>query len=176
VSLEDNEPSEIFEHFATATEEQRLNNKLRLCKYCETEFMPRRRDMVFCSTNCRVYSSRPKQNSQNSRDKARKNYELFDTAMRMGERLYSLPPFERLGYLKELIDDARSGNTQLREILSNYKLLHPDPENESWMLPRRSREYSTIAQAAHLYCWKFWGADVGDVVYNRVPEPEDGVI
>ena len=176
MSLEQNEPLEIIEDFTSVEIAQESNPKLRLCKHCEGQFEARRKDMVYCSANCRVYASRPIQNSQHSPAKARKNYELFDTAMLMGERLYSLPPFERFGYIKDLIDDARSGNTKLREILSNYKLLHPNPENESWMFPRRCRQYSTIAQAAHIYCWKFWNADVGDVVYCWVPEPDDGVV
>jgi len=94
----------------------------------------------------------------------------------MAERLYSLPPCERWGYLKDLIDEARSGNTKLREILSNYKLLHPHPQNDKWMFPRKSRAYYTIAQAAERYCWFFWGFGVVKVVYNRVPEPDDGVV
>lgn len=176
MSLEQNQPLAIIEGFTSVEMAQPTNPKLRLCKHCECQFEARRKDMVYCSANCRVYASRSIQNSQNSPTKRRTNYELFDTAILMGDRLYSLPPFERLGYIKGLIDNARSGNTKLREILSNYKLLHPDPENERWMLPRRCPEYSTIAQAAHLYCWKFWCADVRDVVYCRVPEPDDGVV
>jgi len=176
VTLEQSETLDVFEDFIVVENDPLPNSKLRLCKHCECQFEALRKDRVYCSTNCRVYSSRPIQNSQHSRDKARKNTEFFDTALRMGERLYSLPPFERLGYLKDLIDDARSGNTKLREILSNYKLLRPNPQNEKWMFPRKSRAYSTIAQAAHGYCWLFWEADVYDVVYNLVPEPEDGVI
>jgi hypothetical protein len=176
VTLEQNETPDAFEDFIVVENDQLPNSKLRLCKHCECQFEARRKDKVYCSTKCRVYSSRPIQNSEHSNAKKRKNAEFFDTALRMAERLYSLPPFERLGYLKDLIDEARSGNTKLREILSNYKLLHPHPKNEKWMFPRKSRAYSTIAQAAHGYCWLFWKADVYDVVYNRAPEPEDGVI
>jgi len=88
--------------------------------------------------------------------------------------MYSLPHFERLGYMKDLIDEARAGNTQLRELLSNYKLRHPHPIDDSWMFTRGCRSYSTIAQAADRYCWKFWGTHVTDVVYCCCDEPYTG--
>jgi len=146
------------------------------CPHCGNLFLPRRKNMIFCKENCRKAFSRGPQNSANSRTKARKNAELFDAARRMGEKYYLIPPIERLGYLKELIDDARSGNTALREILSNWKLMHPNPINETWIFPRGHRNYSTIAQLAQFYCWRFWKADVADVVYNRVSDPPTGEV
>jgi len=99
---------------------------------------------------------------------------FFDKARRIGDMLYDLPPFERLGFMKDMIDEARAGNTQLRELLSNYKLRHPNPVDEAWMFPRGNREYSTLAQAADRYCWRFWGTHVTNVVYCRCEEPDDG--
>ena len=94
----------------------------------------------------------------------------------MAATLYSLPPSERLGHMKVLIDEARAGNTQLREILSNHKLLHPDPFGDVWLFYRRSRSYCTIAQAANNYCKRYWKANVSDVVYCRCKEPETGEV
>lgn len=151
------------------------------CPHCEREFMPRRKDMRFCHPNCRKAHSRGPQNSRHSRSKARHNAEFFETARRMGETLYSLPPQERLGHMKGLIDEARGsseysrqGNTQLRAILSNHKLIHPNPVSEFWLFPRSSWAYCTIAQAAQRYCKRYWHADVADVVYCRVDEPDTG--
>ena len=95
--------------------------------------------------------NRNKQNSQNSRGKARENYELFDTARLMADRLYDLPPFERLGHMKELIDEARGGNTKLRNLLSNYYIRHPS-KADRWLHARGNRQFFTIAQAANAYC------------------------
>jgi len=58
--------------------------------------MTYRANKKYCSDRCRQYGNRNKQNSQNSRGKARENYELFDTARLMADRLYDLPPFEEL--------------------------------------------------------------------------------
>ena len=93
----------------------------------------------------------------------------------MADRLYDLPPFERLGHMKALIDEAREGNTKLRNLLSNYYLRHPNKSDE-WLYARGSRKYMTIAQAANAYCWKFWGIHVTAVVYDRCDEPETGEV
>ena len=146
------------------------------CPKCLTEFVPVRKGNKFCGGNCRKSFSRPTQNSRDSPTKRRRNAEFFDNAQLMGNRLYSLPPQQRLGYIKDLIDGARAGNTQLRELLSNYKLLHPNPVSERWLFPRLSPSYRTIAQAAQGYCWMFWGSSVADVVYCRVPEPPTGEV
>lgn len=148
----------------------------RACPNCGHVFIPRRPNMKFCCANCRKAHSRGKRNSFNSRTTARKNMEFFDTAIRMGNRYYDLPPYERDGHMMELIAEARAGNTKLREILSNWKLLHPNPNHDRWMLPRKSWSHSTIAQEAQFYCWKYWRANVADVVYARVPEPPTGEI
>ena len=93
----------------------------------------------------------------------------------MADTLYNLPPSERLGHMKTLIDEAREGNTQLRELLSNYRLRNPS-NNEKWLYARGSREYMTIAQAANAYCYRFWGTHVTNVVYDRCDKPEIGEV
>ena len=91
----------------------------------------------------------------------------------MADRLYDLPPFERLGHMKELIDEARGGNTKLRNLLSNYYLRHPN-KADRWLHARGNRQFFTIAQAANAYCWRYWGTHVSNVVYDRCDEPETG--
>ena len=88
-----------------------------------------------------------------------------------------MPPAQRLGYMKSLIDLARSGeDIRLRDILSNYKLLHPHPINDTHLFYRGNRVYLTIAQEASRYCKRFWKANVKDVVYGRAPEPPTGLV
>ena len=125
--------------------------------------------------NCRKRYSEPKQNAANSPRKRRANMELFARARRLGEELYKVRPQDRLGFIQELIEEARNGDdSQLRDILSNYKLQHPHPFNDTHMFPKGSRSYCTIAQATRNYCKKFWKADVADVVYGRDSEPDTG--
>lgn len=149
---------------------------LATCPQCGTEFKPRRKNMRFCKPNCRKAFSKPTQNAAESPTTARKNAQFFETARRMGDALYSLPIDQRLGHMQALIAEARAGNTQLREILSNYRLRRPHPEDERYLFPRSSRAYLTIAQAAQHYCQRFWKANVDDVVYDRAPEPPTGEV
>lgn len=150
------------------------NTEMRRCPNCGVEVMGRR-NKLFCSANCRKRHSEPKQNAVNSPRKRRTNMEFFVRARRLGEELYKVRPQDRLGFIKDLIDEARNGDvSQLKDILSNYKLLHPHPFNDRHMFPKGSRSYCTIAQATRNYCKKFWRADVSDVVYGRVSEPDTG--
>jgi hypothetical protein len=148
----------------------------RLCPQCKSP-VTGRPNKVFCNSNCRKRYSEPTRNSFSSATKRRENREFFDRAMRLAEELYGIPPNQRLGFMKDLIDYARLGeDRQLQDILSNYVLLHPNPYTDPHLFPKRSRAYCTITQAASNYCKRFWKSDVKLVVYNRVPEPYDGVV
>ena len=148
----------------------------RLCPQCSSA-VTGRPNKIFCMPNCRKRHSEPTRNSYISPTKRRENREFFDRALRLGEELYAVPPNQRLGFMKDLIDHARLGeDAQLRDILSNYVLLRPHPYYDTHLFPKHSRAYCTIAQAASNYCKKFWKADVKLVVYNRVPQPYDGVV
>lgn len=142
------------------------------CPVCGTEFTFKS-NKKYCSKSCSRNATRPKQNSRKSPSKKNHNKRFFEEAKFLAECLYDLPPAERLGYMKDLVDRARAGDTRLREILSNYKLRRANPE-ESWWFPRGSAEYLTIAQAAQNYCRRFWWANVSDVVYCRAREPDTG--
>ena len=148
----------------------------RRCPKCNKP-VTGRPNKIYCSSNCRKRNNEFTRNSFCSVTKRRENAELLDRAKRLAEEFYTRPPAERLGFMKDLIDYARSGNDAvLRDILSNYKLLHPHPIEDRYLFHRGSRSYSTIAQVASRYCRRFWKADVREVVYNRVPEPPTGEI
>ena len=148
----------------------------RKCQRCLKPILGRP-NKLYCSSNCRKRHNEPKRNASYSPTKRREQLEFFDRALRLAECLYSIPPNQRLGFLKELVDLAREGdNGQLRLILTNYLLRHPNPIYDRHLFHRRNRAYPTIAQAVNYYCKRFWKADAKLVVYNKVPEPDDGVI
>ena len=95
----------------------------------------------------------------------------------MAETLYRMPPDQRLGYIEEIVQLARSGNCpQLRKILTMPALIRPDPE-KTHLFFRGSRTYCTISQAADRYCrFSPWKAGVTDVVRGNVPDPPTGEI
>ena len=147
-----------------------------VCPHCGHTFKYRT-NKKFCSDNCRKRNNEGTNNSFLRKTKRRDNAMLFDRAMRLAEGLYTLPPIQRLGFVKDLIDVARQGeDAQLRDILSNHRLLHPNPKTETHLFYRGSRNYRTIAQVASNYCKMFWKANVRDVVYNRVQEPPTGEV
>ena len=93
----------------------------------------------------------------------------------MADTYYGLPPFERLGYMKDLIDDAREGNAKVRELLTNYYIRKPPPECD-YLYGQGRYSNRTIAQVADGYCWYFWGTHVNDVVRNKCEEPPTGEV
>jgi len=154
-----------------------------VCLRCGVEF-PFRSNRKFCSTRCRKASSqqtaraKTPANARNSPTVKREQYETYELARLLADNLYALPPFERLGYLEELIQQARSGrHPRLRRILTNPELIFPD-RNKHFLFPRGwPVTYCTIAQAAERYCrWSPWRAGVASVVRGEVPEPDTGEI
>lgn len=155
--------------------------KVNPCPHCGASFTPNRLNQRFCSANCRKGSHQKKDRAKNPKNSAHSpttrydNALLFDRAMRMSEELYLNSPSERLGYVKDLVDEARSGNSQVRRILTNKFLLFAGAD-ERHLFFRRSRSYPNITQAANRYCWKFWRVGVVTVVRDMVSEPETGEI
>lgn len=154
-----------------------------LCPSCGTLF-PHRASKTFCSPNCRKSHSkratrreRPA-NATSSPYKARHQYEKYDLAMRMAERLYTMPPGQRLGYLETIIQLARGGHSPLvRDILTTPQLLNPNPEKRFLFWRKAPKAYCTITQAANRYClWSPWASPVFHVVTGKVPEPPTGEV
>ena len=138
--------------------------------------------MVFCSPNCRKSDFQKKDRRQHPRNsshcptKARDNYELFGSAVNLAEMYYTTPPLERLQVLKEVVDSARAGNTKMRSLLINKRILYPEKGETRMYYRRDRRNYRTIAQLADAYCKRLWGHGVKDVVYSNVPEPPTGEV
>lgn len=152
------------------------------CLYCGETFNRRRRGQAYCSDRCRKNASQRRRRSETprnarfSKEKRDSDRRFFDSAQWYGDRLYSLPPAQRLGFMKELIDLARAGNARLRQIICNKYLLRAGRDRK-WLFHNRCPlAYFTIAQAANRYCRLFWKASVRDVVYGLAPEPPTGEV
>lgn len=153
-----------------------------VCPECGRDF-PYRSNKKFCSASCRKASSQRERrqrlpaNAANSRTIRRDQHEIFDLAMRMAERLYSMSPFARFGYLEEIIQVARNGQCpKTRKILTMPALIRPNPNNKH-LFYRRCPSFCTISQAADIYCRVSpWNAGVAKVVRGEVPEPPTGEI
>lgn len=95
----------------------------------------------------------------------------------MAETLYSMPPFDRFGYLEEVVQLARTGQSpKIRKILTMPKLLRPSPDKQH-LFYRGCRGHCTISQAADRYCrMSPWNAGVAEVVRGEVPDPPTGEV
>jgi hypothetical protein len=152
------------------------------CQKCEKAFYGRS-NKKFCSSKCRKLSSQQTirtttpVNSKNSKCKKREQYELFDTALRLAEILYTLPPSERLGFMEHLILMARSGeHPKLKQILKMPTLLKANSENELLFWRHAAANHRTILQAANNYCERFWKRNVIFVMNNLDYEPNTGEV
>lgn len=152
------------------------------CRNCGTVF-PFRSNKMFCSKRCRkALSQRERRkalpvNAANYRSIQRDQHEVFELATRMAETLYSIPPFDRLGYLEEVVQLARTGQSpRIRKILTMPTLLRPSPDTKH-LFYRGCRSHCTISQAADRYCrMSPWNAGVVQVVRGEVPDPPTGEI
>ena len=150
------------------------SDEIRQCPNCKAK-VSGRPNKIYCSSNCRKRGTETKRNSQLSPTKRRENLEFFDRALRLAEELYKTPPPQRLEFMRDLIDYARTGEDRvLRNILCNPMLLRPNPYTQRFLFYRRSRVYCTISQAASNYCKRFWRANIKDVVFCKVPQPDTG--
>lgn len=150
-----------------------------ICPKCATDFVQARSNQKYCSSRCAKAATRnvtrgPRTvaDSPELRLRARRHY---GRAMDLAETLYGAPVGERLGLMAALIKAARDHDAELRNILTDPRLLSASPKENLHLFYRRSpQSYRTIAQAAHAYCMKFWGQGVKAVVADRCPEPPTG--
>ena len=145
-----------------------------LCLRCGSSFFYRS-NKKFCTANCRKRYSEHKANSKCSNKKRTENERLFERAARLGEEYYKVPPQERLGFIKDIIDLARSGQDQhLRLVLSNLVLLQANRESPRNYFIGNRYHNSNIAKIANQYCRHFWNAGIKAVAYGTAPEPDTG--
>ena len=123
----------------------------RICPTCTEEFAPRRKNQKFCSRPCQKNSSREGRTAEYKSRSARH----YDRAANLAATLYSCPPSERLGLMKDILTRSET-DAALRNILTDLKLLKE---------PLRADDRKNIAQAASAYTVKFFG--VGIQVYIR---------
>jgi len=107
------------------------------CSSCGLDFdrANRRRDAIFCCRSCQKNSSRGTRSVAESQELRRRASDHFSRARWLTHDLYALPPSERLGMMAKLIDAARTHDAQLRNILSDPKLLGAGREDRGLFHP-----------------------------------------
>jgi endogenous inhibitor of DNA gyrase (YacG/DUF329 family) len=150
------------------------------CPKCGLKFVPARSNQMFCSRPCAKAATRNtargSRNVAESQELRRRAKSHNSRAMGLAAWLYTTPPRDRLGLMSTLIKAAREHDTELRNILTDPRLLSASPLRDKRLFFRKSSgSYRTIAQAANAYCRMFWGHGVKGVVGNKCQEPPTGV-
>lgn len=150
-----------------------------VCPHCEGLFLRSRPNKQYCTPQCAKAASRNAARgprtvaaSPELRLRSRRHY---GRAMELAASIYSSPVGERLGMMAALIAAARDGDTELRNILTDPRLLTASPVQDRHLFFKRCPgSYRTISQAANAYCRKFWGSGVQEVVSGNASEPPTG--
>ena len=124
-------------------DDQRSVSTLTNCSACELDFTPKRSNQLYCSRGCQMNASRGNRSAAN-RERTRNHYER---AARLKQMVYSAPPYERLGVMKDILE-AIPHDAGLRNILTDPELLREPPRPDNRM---------NVAKAAHAYVRKFFG-------------------
>lgn len=146
------------------------------CPTCDERYVPRRTNQRYCKRVCQKNAKRGPQATEESSEARRRAMMHNDLARRLAERLYSMPPMERLGFISEVVETARSASGPLRNVLTDTRLLRAKPEDKRLFYRRSPQVYRTIAQVGDIYCRTFWGKGVATVVHGRCPEPKTGEV
>ncbi len=135
------------------------------CHQCGASFYAQRSSAKFCDATCRKASSRGgvPENRTTSPTKRRREDELFNLHMILCKTYYGMPPADRPAYLEGLIDRARNGDNNVKEILTNLYLLKAKEGSKVYNY-RGSRAYPTIPQEASRFVTTNWGVSIGDAV------------
>jgi hypothetical protein len=146
------------------------------CPVCSTEFVQARNSQKYCGKACQNNAARGPRNTAVSANTKTENRIHYTRAAWLCHDLYKLPPGDRLGAMRELIEVARERDSVLRRILSDPRLLGaPMGSSLGKLFPdNKNPEVKNIAKAADLYCRMFWGHGVGDVVYKCCSVPPTG--
>lgn len=153
------------------------------CPACNESFKARS-NKTYCSPRCRKSASQKQRcstspvNAANSRTERRKQHEIYDTALRLAEMLYTMPTTDRLGFTENLVQLARSGgSSQLRSILTNPSMIRPNPRHLHLFYRSQPKHHCTISQAANRYCLASpWNDGVANLVRGITPVPSTGEI
>lgn len=118
------------------------------CPACGIDFTPMRSNQRYCSRCCQSHASRGSRERENLQRSA---YES-ERAQRLKEMLYTVPPRERLGVMRDILSYIPSDGS-LRNILTRPEFLSDAPFSNG-------RGQMNIAKAADAYAKKFFGVSI----------------
>ena len=132
------------------------------CRNCGDLFKYRS-NKTFCSPKCRKSHHKSQiretakgsgrvSSNQMTRDEVRNREEEYALLHVLAEKLYTLAPSERLGYVEDILQIAKvQRGGLLRRVLSNRTFIYPDPDKTRLFYRQSPKSYCTFPQACNRY-------------------------
>jgi hypothetical protein len=155
-----------------------------VCPQCGDLF-EYRSNKTFCSPKCRKAHSKlvlregqTKTINKTLPSEQRQNLELKHLNLVLCEKVYTMSPGERVGYVEDVLQMARhSEGGLLRHLLSNKKYQYPNREQTSLFFRRSPQSYKTFPQICNHYLLNSpWGCYLSDFLKGGIPEPSTGEV
>ncbi|SLN14138.1 hypothetical protein PSA7680_00294 [Pseudoruegeria aquimaris] len=126
------------------------SSNLKVCPKCNQGFEPRRTNQTYCSRDCQKKASRNTSQGDRSAEYRAMSDAHYSRAEDLFHMVYSAPPCERLGVMKDILEHVPH-DAGLRRILCDPQLLRDVP---------RADGRKNIAKAANSYTQMFFGVSI----------------
>lgn len=154
-----------------------------LCPHCG-ELFQFRSNKTFCSQKCRKAHHKLVMRAETKSTKndmlpseQRHNLELRHLNLVLSERVYTLPPCKRMGYVEGVLQVARhSEGGLLRALLQNKKYQYPNPTDLTLFFRSTPKAYKTFPQLCNHYLLNSpWNCYLEQFL-KWVPDPSTGEV
>lgn len=154
-----------------------------LCPHCG-ELFQFRSNKTFCSQKCRkahhkmVMRNDTKATKNNMLpSEQRQNLELRHLNLVLSEKVYTMPPSERMGYVEGVLQVARhSEGGLLSALLANKKYQYPDPTDLLMFFRCAPKAYKTFPQLCNHYLLNSPWHCYLEHFLKGVPDPSTGEV
>lgn len=144
------------------------------CPACGLAFEPKRSTQRYCDRACQRNATRGPRTTATSpsqRDDKRRKRSLL---IWLNTTYYATPPAQRLGLLKEWLDEAREASGLLRDVLTTPAYVRPTRDDRHSVSFRGSWAYPPVPYLADRFCRKFRACPSWDWLSGRAEEPDTG--
>ena len=174
----------VIEFDRTTVSEFESKPSQSLCPNCG-DLYEYRSNKSFCSTKCRkahhklgMRDDKAKAVNKTLPSEQRQNLELLHLNFVLCEKVYTMPPEERVGYVESVLQVALySEGGLLRHLLSNKKYQYPNPNDLRLFFRGAPKSYKTFPQICNHYLLNSpWNCYLSDFLKGTVPEPSTGEV
>ena len=155
-----------------------------VCPNC-ADLFEYRSNKTYCSPKCRKAHNKTllregKQGGINNalHSEIRQNMELLHLNAVLCEKVYTMAPADRYGYVENILQIALANHGGLlRHLLCNKKYQYPDPTNRKLFFRGAPKSYKTFPQMCNHYLLNSpWNCYLSDFLKGKAPPPSTGEV